>query len=107
MLVPDDLGNQVQFYVNCDKNGAMVKKEIWSKALQVQINSLVQKNVGVNKAAGSLYVDRKWLATIHVQGEFQARGDWNLSLLPVLGLEAPKLDQMLKAIVENGGGSSP
>ena len=66
-----------QFYVQPDKNGAQIKREILSKELANIFSSIVQSSsFFVRKSTGSVFVDRRVLATVHVTGENQAKINW-------------------------------
>ena len=66
-----------QFYVQPDKNGAQIKREILSKELASIFSTIVPTSTFfVRKSTGSVFVDRRVLATVFVSGENHAKINW-------------------------------
>ena len=66
-----------KFYVNPDKNPAQVRKEVLAKRLQCIVSPMrVDKTFYVKKSSGSVYCDKRCVATIVLTGEESARIDW-------------------------------
>ena len=99
-------GNKTQFFVGPDKNPAQVKKEVLSKLLRDLVQSHVQgKEVWVKKSIGTLFVDKRRLVTIHIQGEAEANLDWSHVKRIDLKIEQGVIEEAFKAILLNGGSS--
>ncbi len=72
--VTDDLDDKIQFFVQPDKNGAQIRREVLAKNLKDILLPLVgTKQVFLRKSIGSLLVDRRVLASIFITGEHSAR----------------------------------
>lgn len=104
--VPNAEGTPVQFYVQPDKNGATIKKEVLAKALKDIVASLLpgDKQVFVRKSTGSVMVDRKILASVVVVDELSARLAWYHVKRIDLKLEQSEVEEQFKMVA--GGQSS-
>jgi len=81
-------GVQVPFYTDVDRNGATIRKEIMSKKLfDIVKEMLPGKTVFRNKKNGTLYIDRKPLATLHITGEFTTFVQWYPPACIAVGLD--------------------
>ncbi len=98
--VVDDLDEVVQFFVQPDKNGAQVRREILTKNLKDILLPLVgSKPIFVRKSTGSLLVDRRVLATIFINGELDARIQWFHPKRIELAIEQELVEQQFAAVV--------
>ena len=108
--VPDVQGNEVQFFVGPDKNGAQVRREVLSKLLKEFVQEKLggNKQVWLRKSSGTLFVDRRKLLTVHVTGETSARIEWYHLKRAELSLDQALVEEKLKTLVAGeGGGPSP
>ena len=106
MQVANDENELLKFYVNTDKNAAMVKKEIWTKSLQKMVEAaLPSKTIYASKVKGTIYIDRKVLVNIFVQDETHVRTGWSLPFCESLKLAHETLDHAFKSSLVDGGGA--
>ena len=98
--VTDDLDEQHQFYVQPDKNGAQIRREVLSKGLKEIVQSAVPgKQFFVRKSTGSVMVDRRVLCTAFITGEQSARIAWVHPKRIQLQLDEAEIGTQFAAIV--------
>ena len=89
-----------QFYVQPDKNGAQIKREILSKELANIFSTIVQSSsFFVRKSTGSVFVDRRVLATVHVTGENQAKINWFHPKRIQLNIKQEEVEEQFNALL--------
>ena len=98
--VTDDLDERHQFYVQPDKNGAQIRREVLSKALKEILQSAVPgKQFFVRKSTGSVMVDRRVLCTVFITGEQTARLAWVHPERIQLGIDEASVGTQFSAII--------
>ncbi len=96
--VTDDL--EIQFFVQPDKNGAQIRREVLAKNLKDILLPLVgTKQVFLRKSTGSLLVDRRVLASIFITGELSARIQWFHPKRIELAIEQDVVEEQFAALV--------
>ena len=71
------MGALHKYYINPDKNGCQVRREILCKDLKDIITPYIQDHkIFVQKSTGSIMVQRRVLASIIVTGTISARIQW-------------------------------
>ena len=89
-----------QFYVQPDKNGAQIKREILSKELASIFSTIVpSSSLFGRKSTGSVFVDRRVLATVHVTGEDQAKINWFHPKRIQLSIQQEDVEQQFSALL--------
>ncbi len=75
-------GENVKYYINPDKNGATVRKEVLSKQLKEYIQTLLPDGIYAfaRKESGSVAVLRKELCAIVVESQHKTGIAWNYPL---------------------------
>jgi hypothetical protein len=97
-------GGRIQFYVNPDKNGSMVRMEIVGKALCTFLESSVaNKKFYLRNQTGTVFVDKRPLFSVVITGELSGRLDWNHPKRIELGLDQGVLEERFKTLVAVGG----
>ena len=106
--VLDSANAEVQFYVQPDKNPAQIKREVATKTLRDLVQGLVpaNKEVWAKRDAGTLYVDKRRLLTITIQGELSAHINWSHPKRVSLGLDQAQIETELRNFLLGEGGSS-
>ncbi len=98
--VLDDLDEVVQFFVQPDKNGAQIRREVLAKNLKAILGPMVPgKEIFVRKTTGSLLVDRRVLATVFITGEQGARIQWFHPKRIDLAIEQSMVEDQFAALV--------
>ena len=104
--VVDDLDEKIQLFVQPDKKGAQIRREILAKELKQIIAPLIgNKTAFIRKSTGSIMVDRRVLATIFITGEFSARIQWAHAKRIELGIDDVSVEQQFAAFT--GGPNNP
>ena len=71
------MGTLHKYYINPDKNGCQVRREILCKDLKDIVAPHIQdQNIFIQKSTGSIMVQRRVLASIVVTGTISARIQW-------------------------------
>jgi hypothetical protein len=106
--VSDENDVEIQFYVQPDKNGCQIRREVFSKLLKdfVQEQLGQAKEVWNKKASGTLFVDKRRLLTVLITGEDSARIDWDHAKRIDLRLDQALVEEKVKALVLGGPGGS-
>jgi hypothetical protein len=105
----DDQGTLHKFYVNPDKNGCQVRREVLCKDLKDIITPYIRdQKIFVQKSTGSIMVQRRVLASIVVTGTISARLQW----MPAQRIKYKIIDEVQVAIEDafsalTGGESRP
>ena len=94
------------FFVKCDKNPAMVRKEVLTKALHKICSDVFNDEIFANKPAGLLYVDRQIFCTLQVTGETSAKCNWVPSVCQKYKFEFKSVEEQFNALLLNQGGTS-
>ena len=98
--VKDAAGISHQFYIQPDKNGAQVRREVLAKELSRLVSPLVpNKEVFVRKSTGSILIDRRVLASIFVTTQDSARIEWYHPQRIALGIEQAPIDQQFRLLI--------
>ena len=93
-------GEQVKFYVNPDKNGAMVRREILVKQLVEYFKPILsEKLVHSNKATGQLLVNRQPLAQVVILNENEAKLQWKPKKVEAFGVDKSEAEAEFQKIV--------
>ena len=105
--VPDCENVETQFYIQPDKNPAQVKREIATKLLRDVVQSLVPdtKEVWAKRATGTLFVDKRRLLSVRIQGEDVGSIDWSHPKRIALGLDQAPVELALKNFLLGEGPS--
>ena len=83
-----------------DKNGAQIKREILSKELASIFSTIVPTSTFfVRKSTGSVFVDRRVLATVFVTGENQAKINWFHPKRIQLNIEQAHVEEQFLALL--------
>ena len=102
--VPDPAGGSSHtFYVNPDKNGAQVKKEVMAKHLRDIITPLLPegKQVFLRRTTGSIMVDRRVLVNVVVRDENTVALAWFHSKRIELKLDEASVHQQFDLVAGN------
>ena len=87
-------GQGVQYFVNPDKNGAQICKEVQTKLLrEIFEKALPQKRVMANRNEGVILVDRAPLAIVQVLSEEHSRIAWKPSRVIALAIDQAAVEQ--------------
>ena len=98
-VVRDAQNIPLQFFVQPDKNGAQVRKEVLAKHLREIVQPLIaEKQIYIKKSTGTLFVDRRPLVSIFVTGEFSARLGWFHTKRISLNIEQGPVEQAFAAL---------
>ena len=99
-VVLDDQENEIQFFVGPDKNPCQVRREVLSKNLKDLIGGHIPAGtIFVKKTAGTLYIDKRPLVTIHVSGPDSARLAWNPTKVSQYKLDMPLIEEAFQKLV--------
>ena len=95
------------FYVNPDKNGAQIKKEIMGKVLRDIISTMLPqgKEAFLRRTTGSIMVDRRVLVNVVVQNENSVALAWYHAKRIELKLDEAKVREQFDLV--SGNLSSP
>jgi len=105
----DDMGTVHKYYINPDKNGCQVRREVLCKDLKDIITPYIRdQKIFVQKSTGSIMVQRRVLASIVVTGTISARLQW----MPAQRIKYKIVEEVQVAIedafsVLTGGESRP
>ncbi len=98
-------GTQTRIFVNPDKNGAMVKREILSKLLAKELGEIKpEKQFFARRSEGIIFVDRRPIVQINVTGPESATLLWKHTKRINIGLDQEGVETRFKEILEQGGG---
>ena len=103
------MGTVHKYYINPDKNGCQVRREVLCKDLKDIITPYIKdQKIFVQKSTGSIMVQRRVLASIVVTGTISARLQW----MPAQRIKYKIIDEVQVAIEEafsvlTGGESRP
>ena len=100
----DPSANPVGFYVNADKNGAQIRKEVQAKLLK----SILEKEKPelkffLKRDAGVVFVDRKPIASVVVIAEDKSRVSWNHTHRIAKGVDEARVTEEFQSAARNGG----
>jgi hypothetical protein len=105
--VLDDKSKEIRFFVNPDKNGAQIRREVLTKLLQDLVqNSLAGKEVWAKKPTGTLFVDRRRLCVLHITSEEGFSIEWMHDKRIQLKLDEATISESFKAAVAAKMGQS-
>ena len=97
-------GEQVKFFVNPDKNGAMVRREILVKQLVEYFKPILSdKLVHSNKGTGQLLVNRQPLALVVILNENEAKLQWKPKKVEAFGVDKSEAEAEFQKIVQAKG----
>ena len=94
-------GQSVQFYCQCDKNPAMVRREVLAKGVQRHLATLLpQSQIWIRKATGTILVDKRPLVSIKITGEESAQlHNWNDAKMSLHKLEKQNIINAFNALL--------
>ena len=100
----DPSGTPCAFYVNPDKNGAQIRKEVQAKLLK---GILEAEKPGLQfflkRDAGVIFVDRKPIASVVVISETRSRVSWNHPHRLLKGVDDAVVTEKFQSAAANGG----
>ncbi len=100
-LTPE--GGKATFFVNPDKNGAQVRKEVQSKGLLDLMGPLKpDKKFFLRREAGVVFLDRKPLVSVVVVSESYSRLSWNHAKRIESNIAQEQVEEAFKAMVASG-----
>ena len=103
VLAPD--GSKTTFYVNPDKNGAMVRMEILSKKLIEVIRELCpSKEFFLRRNEGTIFVDRRPLVRVVVESQESTVLSWKHQKRVAINLDDSVVETKFKELQKDGGG---
>jgi len=103
--------NQVEtkFFLNPDKNGCQIRKEVYTKALKAYLHELLpHEEFFMRRSDGIVFHGRRPVVQVVVVAE-EASGtrlSWKHSKRIALGLDQAAIETKFKEIVSNGGGEA-
>ena len=99
-VVLDDQSQEVKFYVGPDKNPCQVRREVLAKSLKDLVSKAIPDvNIFIKKSAGTLYIDKRPLVTVHISGPESARLTWNPDKVASYKLDLPRLEEGFRKLV--------
>ena len=105
LLVDGPDGTKIQYYLNPDKNGSMVRREILTKHLTSAMGELLPgKQFFARRSEGLVFVDRRPIAQVHITSPTDARLSWKHGKRIAIGLDNELVEKKFDEICKEGGG---